>query len=94
MYRTHVQCAEVGRAARPKPASLPARGLKGGLDGSTTQTASTVAAVSAGRTRCVVIQSASPLAEGKRRSESCLTPFLLSPFLLSSEVCPRCWRDA
>lgn len=49
MYRTHIQCADAGRAAWPKPASLPARGFNGGLGASTSQTASMVAAVSAGQ---------------------------------------------
>lgn len=48
MYRTHIQCADVGRAAWPKPASLSARGLNSGLGESTTQMDS-VAAGSAGQ---------------------------------------------
>lgn len=48
MYRTHIQCADVGRAARPKPAPLSARGLNSGLSESTTQTVS-LAAGSAGQ---------------------------------------------
>lgn len=37
MYRTHIQCADVGRAAWPKPATLSARDLNGELGASTTQ---------------------------------------------------------
>lgn len=40
MYRTHIQCADVGRAAWPKLASLSARGLNSGVGESTTQTVS------------------------------------------------------
>lgn len=49
MNCTHIQCADAGRAARPKPASLPARALNGGLGASAAQVASMVAAVSTGR---------------------------------------------
>lgn len=49
MYRTHIQCADLGRAAWPKPASLPARGFNDEHGASTTQAASMVAAVSAGQ---------------------------------------------
>lgn len=48
MYRKHIQCADAGRAAWPKLASLSARGLNSGLGESTTGTAS-LAGPSAGR---------------------------------------------
>lgn len=42
MYRTRIQRADAGRAARPKPASLTARGFIGGLGASATHAASFV----------------------------------------------------
>lgn len=48
MYRTHIQCVDIERAAWPKPASLSARGLNSGLGESTTGTVS-LAAASAGQ---------------------------------------------
>lgn len=48
MYRTHIQCADVARAAWPKPAPLSVPGLSSGLGESVTQTDSP-AAVSAGQ---------------------------------------------
>lgn len=50
MYRTHIQCADAGRAAWLKPAPLSARGLNTGLGESTTGTVS-LAAGSAGQAR-------------------------------------------
>lgn len=89
MYCTHTQRADAGRAARPRPASLPARGLNGGLSASTTQAAASIlAAGSAGqdvvRGHPVGITAGSG---GQGRSEIvsdpiclCLTPFVF-PFV-------------
>ena len=90
MYRTHIQCADVGWAAWLKPSPLSALGLPGGLGRSATQTVSPAAgSAGQGAMRGHPIGAILPILGRGRLGwssvclKSSLTPFVpsLTPFV-------------
>lgn len=96
MYRTRIQRADAGRAARPQPASLPASGFYNGLGASAAQVTSMVAAVNAGQYVVRGHQSVSLLEEvgwGEQAQVGNRVPFALSAWLTDGTDIFRAYKD-